>query len=98
MALSDSKHKTLLDLLIGDEEHPALIAPDRPLVSYKKLKQQIVDLAAQLNQLGIGRGDRIAIAMPNSPEMVVTFLAATMCATAAPLNPKYSAAEFAFYY
>ena len=98
MALSDSKHKTLLDLLIGDEEHPALIAPDRPLVSYKKLKQQIVDLAAQLNQLGIGRGDRIAIAMPNSPEMVVTFLAATMCGTAAPLNPKYSAAEFAFYY
>ena len=98
MVSSDSKHKTLFALLIGDDNHPALVAPERPTLSYKKLKQQIVDLAAQLNKLGIGRGDRIAIAMPNSPEMVVTFLAATMCGTAAPLNPKYSAAEFAFYY
>ena len=98
MALSDIKNKTLLDLLIGDDKHSALIAPERPTLSYKQLKQQIIDLAARLNQLGIGRGDRIAIAMPNSPEMVVTFLAATMCGTAAPLNPKYSAAEFAFYY
>lgn len=98
MVSSDNKHKTLLDLFIGEEEHPALVAPDRPTLSYKKLKQQIVDLAAQLNQLGIGRGDRIAIAMPNGPEMIVTFLAAAMCGTAAPLNPKYSQAEFAFYY
>ena len=98
MVSSDSKHKTLLELLIGKDEHPALVAPDRPTFSYKNLKQQVLDLAAQLNQLGIGRGDRIAIAMPNGPEMVVTFLAAAMCGTAAPLNPKYSPAEFAFYY
>lgn len=98
MVSSDSKQKTLLALLIGDGEHPALVAGDRPTWSYGQLKQQIVDLAAQLNQLGIGRGDRIAIAMPNGPEMVVTFLAAAMCGTAAPLNPKYSTAEFAFYY
>ena len=98
MVASESRHKTLLALLSGDDEHPALVAPSRPTLSYQQLKQQIVELAAQLNQLGIGRGDRIAIVMPNSPEMVVTFLAATMCGTAAPLNPKYSTAEFAFYY
>ena len=98
MVSRDNKHKTLLDLFIGQEEHPALVAPDRPTLSYKNLKQQIIDLAAQLNRLGIGRGDRIAIAMPNCPEMIVTFLAAAMCGTAAPLNPKYSQAEFAFYY
>ncbi len=98
MVSSDSQQKTLLDLLIRDDEHPALVAPERPTLSYDKLKQQIVDQAAQLNQLGIGRGERIAIAMPNGPEMVVTFLAAAMCGTAAPLNPKYSKAEFAFYY
>lgn len=98
MVSSDNKHKTLFNLLIGEEEHPALVAPERPTLSYKQLKQQIVDLAAQLNQLGIGRGDRIVIAMPNSPEMVVTFLTAAMCGTAAPLNPKYSKSEFVFYY
>lgn len=98
MVSSDSKQKTLLDLLIGDDDHPALVAPERPTLNYKKLKQQIVALVEQLNQLGIGRGDRIAIAMPNGPEMVVTFLAVAMCGTAAPLNFKYSKAEFAFYY
>lgn len=98
MVSSDSKQKTLLPLLIGDGEHAALVAENRPTWNYDQLKQQIVGLAAQLNRLGIGRGDRIAIAMPNAPEMVVTFLAAAMCGTAAPLNPKYSTAEFAFYY
>ena len=98
MASSDRKNKTLLDLLIGDDEHPALVAPERPNLNYKQLRQQIIDLAAQLNKFGIGRGDRIAIAMTNGPEMVVTFLAAAMCGTAAPLNPKYSQAEFTFYY
>ncbi|MDJ0636653.1 MAG: hypothetical protein QNJ34_25970 [Xenococcaceae cyanobacterium MO_188.B29] len=46
-----SQHKTLFALLIGDEEHPALVAPERPTLSYKNLKQQIIELAAQLNEL-----------------------------------------------
>ncbi len=98
MVSKNSTHQTLFTLLMGEDEHPALVAPNRPTLSYKKLKQQIIDLAAQLNEFGISPGDRIAITMPNGPEMVVTFFAAAMCGTAAPLNPKYSQAEFAFYY
>lgn len=89
---------TLLDLLVGDDNHPALVAPERPVLTYRQLRENIVQLAAQLNSFGLGRGDRIAIAMANGPEMIVTFFAAAMCGTAAPLNPKYKQEEFAFYY
>jgi acyl-CoA synthetase (AMP-forming)/AMP-acid ligase II len=93
------EHKTLLDLLsAGEDQHPALVAPEHPTLTYRQLRQNIVELAAQLNGFGLGRGDRIAIAMGNGPEMVITFLAVAMCATAAPLNPKYKQEEFAFYY
>jgi acyl-CoA synthetase (AMP-forming)/AMP-acid ligase II len=90
---------TLLDLLdAGAPDAPALLAPDRPALSYAALRANVRALAAQLQALGIGRGDRVAIAMGNGPEMAIAFLAAASAATAAPLNPKYRADEFAFYY
>src|SRR5699024_9359784 len=41
--------------------------------------------------------DRVAIIMENGPEMIITFLATTMAATAFPLNPMYKEDEFSFY-
>ena len=46
---------------------------------------------------GIGRGDRVAIVLPNGPEMATAFLAVAAGATTAPLNPAYRADEFEFY-
>ena len=91
---------TLLDLLqhAGDPSQPALVAPDHAPLTYGQLAETVANLAATLNGYGLGRGDRIAIVMGNGPEMVVTFFAAAMCGTAAPLNPKYKQDEFAFYY
>ncbi|MFM7427206.1 MAG: acyl--CoA ligase [Elainella sp.] len=93
-----AKPATVLDLIAGADPDPALMAPDRPTLTYGQLRQHTVDLAARLNQLGLGQGDRIAIAMPNGPEMVISFLATTLCGIAAPLNPKYKQEEFGFYY
>ncbi len=91
--------KTLLDLLeAGAPDHPALVAPGCPTVSYAALRANVAALAGQLQALGVGRGDRVAIAMANGPEMAIAFLAAATAATAAPLNPKYRQDEFAFYY
>ncbi len=95
---TDPRTQTVLDLLAGAPDHPALAAPDRPALTYRQLRENVTALAARLNALGLGRGDRIAVAMNNGPEMVVTFLAAAMCGTVAPLNPKYKQDEFAFYY
>ncbi|HEU4390535.1 MAG TPA: AMP-binding protein, partial [Blastocatellia bacterium] len=60
---------------------------DGPRVTYDSLRQQIDDAVSQLNAIGLGRGDRIAIALPNGLETIVSFLAAAMAGTAAPLNP-----------
>jgi acyl-CoA synthetase (AMP-forming)/AMP-acid ligase II len=62
------------------------------------LREHVFALAERLAALGLGKGDRIAIAMENGPEMVLPLLAAAVCGTAVPLNPKYRTEEFAFYY
>ena len=91
--------RTVLDLLEnGADDALALRAPDRPDMTYRQLRQTVRQLAEQLNGFGLGRGDRIALAMPNGPELILSFLAAASCGTAAPLNPKYKHEEFAFYY
>jgi oxalate---CoA ligase len=92
------EHMTLLDLIAGADDRPALLAPGRPALSHRQLRASVTALAAQLNSFGLGRGDRIAIAMGNGPEIIQAFFAAALCGTAAPLNPKYKQDEFEFYY
>lgn len=89
---------TVSDLLAGNDEANALVAPNKPSLTYQQLRENIRQLVSKLASLGLGKGDRIAIAIPNSPEMVITFLAAAIGTTAAPLNPRYKQEEFAFYY
>ncbi|MBR8835954.1 MAG: AMP-binding protein [Stigonema ocellatum SAG 48.90 = DSM 106950] len=88
----------LFELLAGSDNHPALVSPEGSVLTYKQLRENVVELVSQLNSFGLKRGDRIAIAMTNGIPVVITFLAASLCATAAPLNPKYKPEEFAFYY
>ncbi|HEY8747697.1 MAG TPA: AMP-binding protein [Tepidisphaeraceae bacterium] len=76
---------------------PALLATGRHALSYAGLYEQSRRLADELRALGIGKGDRVAIVLPNGPEMAAAFLGVTMCAIAAPLNPGYRTAEFDFY-
>jgi acyl-CoA synthetase (AMP-forming)/AMP-acid ligase II len=88
----------ILDLFAGEAQATALAAPGQSSLTYQQLTDNIQSLVAQLQSFGLEKGDRIAIAMPNGPAMVITFLAATLTGTAAPLNPKYKTEEFAFYY
>jgi len=89
---------TLFDLLSGTDAHPALVAPGRPTITYGQLRANVLALAAELNRIGLGRNDRIAIAMANGPELITAFFGVAVAATAAPLNPKYKQEELAFYY
>ncbi|AVH69520.1 acyl--CoA ligase [Nostoc sp. 'Lobaria pulmonaria (5183) cyanobiont'] len=88
----------LFELLVGEDNHPALVTPDGRSLTYKQLRENVIRLVSQLNSFGLKRGERIAIAMTNGSPMAITFLAAAICGTAAPLNPKYKQEEFAFYY
>lgn len=75
----------------------AILAPGRVPLSYGQLYAQIQTIGQTLNAMGFGKGDRMAIVMPNSPEMAVTFLSVAIFATSAPLNPNYQLPEFDFY-
>jgi acyl-CoA synthetase (AMP-forming)/AMP-acid ligase II len=81
----------------GAADAPAILAPERAALSHGGLRRLIRDTVARLNALGIGRGDRVAIVLPNGPEMATAFLAVSAAATTAPLNPAYRAEEFDFY-
>src|SRR5436190_23050327 len=78
--------------------HTAVIAPEHNVrVTYGALREQVQAVAAALAAYGVTRGDRIGIALPNGVPHVVTFLAASIAGTAAPLNPAYKEDEFRFY-
>jgi acyl-CoA synthetase (AMP-forming)/AMP-acid ligase II len=75
----------------------ALLAPAQPALTYGALRANVASCITTLNQLGIGRGERVAIVLPNGPHMAAAFVAIAAGATAAPLNPAYRAEEFEFY-
>lgn len=75
----------------------AIAAPGRFAMTYQRLFRQAEEVVESLNNMGIGRGDRVGIVLPNGPEMAVSFLTVSAGATSAPLNPTYGAREFEFY-
>jgi acyl-CoA synthetase (AMP-forming)/AMP-acid ligase II len=75
----------------------ALRAPDRRPLQYGDLRQVVAQTLHSLNAWGIGRGDRVAMVLPNGPEMAAAFVAVASAATAAPLNPAYRNDEYEFY-
>ena len=90
--------QTLPELLAGGAAtHPAIRAPGRPALDYAGLRSLAERTVSALNRIGIGRGDRVAIVLPNGPEMASAFVAIGSGATTAPLNPAYREDEFAFY-
>jgi acyl-CoA synthetase (AMP-forming)/AMP-acid ligase II/thioesterase domain-containing protein/acyl carrier protein len=66
-------------------------------MSYGQLWDQIQTLMGNLQAIGIRPEDRIAVALPNGPEMATSFLAISATAVFAPLNPNYRTSEFEFY-
>ena len=79
----------------------AIIVPQQPTalrISFQQLTHDILTFQQQLAQIGVRQSDAVSIALPNSYEFVVCFLAASFQrAIAAPLNPAYKQSEFEFY-
>jgi len=89
---------TVRELLAGSSgENPAIDAPGREPLNFDGLRRQVESTVAALNGFGIGRNDRVAIVLPNGPEMASAFVAVACAATAAPLNPAYRQPEYEFY-
>lgn len=91
---------TLASSLSTSSTATALIVATRPVackVTFAELHVQVSKFQASLARIGIFRKDLVAIAIPNSYEFVVAFLAtAQQGAIAAPLNPAYKQHEYEF--
>ena len=95
------KNNTIYELLRARAEHApeavAIRAPGRSALTYRGLLGQVDGVVRSLNVRGVHPSDRVAIVLPNGPEMAVAFLGVAAGAICAPLNPAYSRSEFDFY-
>lgn len=95
------KFSTLKEMIaIHAKDTPAAIAISAPAakpLTYLALNQLVENTVSALNKLGVGKGDRVGIVLPNCPEMAAAFVAIASGCTAAPLNMAYRADEFEFY-
>jgi acyl-CoA synthetase (AMP-forming)/AMP-acid ligase II len=74
----------------------AFVVPESgQVLSYGQVADRIEALAACLAGAGVRRGDRVALAMPNGPDLLMLLLAVTtLGAAAAPVNPAFTESEF----
>ena len=84
-------------LAAGADADVALSAPGRAALTYGELRKHVAATARRLLAFGIGRDDRVALVLPDGPDLATAFLAVASHAVAAPLNPRYTAKEFDFF-
>ena len=89
--------RTLLDFVADtartQPDHPALLFKGAT-VSYGALDRLSEACASALSALGVTRGDRVALLLPNCPQFFIAELGAwKLGAIVAPLNPIYADAE-----
>src|SRR5262245_66061201 len=91
--------QTRLELIeVAPGERIAIILPEAGIqLTYERFRAQVKEMADALASLGIQRGDRVATYLPNGLPAIVSFLAASVAGTAAPLNPGYREDEVSFY-
>jgi oxalate---CoA ligase len=75
----------------------AISASGRADLTYGMFATLCDETAAALRARGLARNDKLAIMLPNGPDMAASFLATAAAVTAAPLNPAYREDEFHFY-
>jgi long-chain acyl-CoA synthetase len=79
-------------------------APERPAVvfygrsiSYRELREASDRLACALADLGVKKGDRVALYLLNSPQFIIAYFAALKCgATVTPISPVYTSHEIRY--
>jgi len=87
--------KTLGDFL-ADREGEALVTPSARL-SYAELYLKAKHSAGAMQALGVGKGDRVAILLPNGEDWLALFYGAALIgAVTVPVNTRFKSAEIGF--
>ncbi|MBI3521602.1 MAG: long-chain fatty acid--CoA ligase [Chloroflexi bacterium] len=65
--------------------------------TYRSLQRDVAFLSGSLRRLGVKKGDRVAIMLPNCPQFVIAFFATLrLGAVVVPCNPLYTAREIQY--
>ncbi|KAF2085937.1 acetyl-CoA synthetase-like protein [Saccharata proteae CBS 121410] len=92
---------TLANAFSAQAQSTAIIVPGKPsalTISFEQLSREVSSFQQKLAKLGISPQSAVSIALPNSYEFIIAFLAASwQRAIAAPLNSAYKQSEFEFY-
>src|SRR5260370_23848451 len=78
--------------LIADQaqarpEEPAILGPDRSVLTFGHLWIQVQTIGERLHSLGVQRGDKVASVLPNGPDAATALLSVAPVATFVPLHP-----------
>lgn len=83
----------LRDSVARNGQSPALLFRDRRW-SYAQFQQEVQRIANGLARIGVKKGDKVALFLPNCPEFLFTvFAAAHLGAVFVPINTAYTAEE-----
>lgn len=86
-------HQILNQAALQFSDRPAVAFGDATL-TYSEVKAQVDRLATALAGLGIGKGDRVGIMLPNCPQYLVSFFAIVrLGAIVVNVNPLYTPRE-----
>ena len=91
-----SLYQAFVDTEKRFSNRPAVHFMGREL-SYAEVKEKIESFAVALNELGVKKGDRVAIHLPNCTQFPIAFFAAlALGAIVVPCNPLYVAREMEY--
>lgn len=76
----------------------AFLAHHRAPLTYAGLATQADRVRRVLTNSGIAPRDRVAISLPDGPDLATAFVTIAACCAAAPLNPRYQREELEFYF
>lgn len=67
------------------------------IYTYKQLHHLINNVASSLHHMGVKKGDRVALMLPNCPQYPIGYYAALKCgATIVQINPMYKSSELLY--
>lgn len=96
-ATVDGPPETLYSLLAGHARHdpdfPALLAPGHLAVSYGSLMERIERISNILPELGVRRGDRVAVPAEPGIETAIRILGVSCHTACVPINPELTTGE-----
>lgn len=96
-AVSPDTLTAAIEQRLAERRTATALVWDDQTFSFGALDAWSAAVAGGLQGRGIRGGDRVAVGLPNSPELVATVLGVVRCgAVLVPLNPNYTASEAAY--